>query len=237
MCMNKSLEELQLAEDKAFCAKQDAWRDYAEAKNLAQKAFRAMKELEEQRSEAENIKQCEYHIMMAGFQERDTIWQGYYAFRAAQNSKIEVLRCQIEYQNKQGQKCQRQAALEYDGGDTAKAAAYEKTAHNYRQRAEELEAQITEQIQKIVLAKQRARETAPWVDKTGFRQAKTRFDEISDRYMAAKSQFFQLENERKTLKKQFEELNAQHLDLKNQLQAQLSDTDGINFNDYRFNRN
>ena len=217
------LDRLKSEEQAAFRRKQSAWKDYADAKECANTAHDEMESAWQERCRAREEMNHEFEIMQITSARYKEIWDEYGRIRDYNNSRIELLRYDADYEHREMQMCFDNASSEYSYGDKSMAPVYAEEGREHKERRDELNAEISELIAEIRNAKEHAQYAAPRTNADAFHRAKDRFEDAKSVHQAAEREFKNRKAERDRLKAIFEEAQAEHTRTKEAFQNRLAE--------------
>ena len=220
---NHELDRLRTAEQEAFKRKQVLFQSYVDAKTLASDAHDIMDAAWQERSQARDEMNREYEAMQASYERNSQIWEDYRNLRDYNNSQIDSLRHEADYEHREMIRCFDQASSEYEYGDKSAAPAYASEGHEHKDRRDELNSEIGVLVQEIKDAKRNAERLAPRTDNSAFRSAKERFERAKTYHETAQSEFKRLKAERDRAKAEFDAAQAEHVRLKAEFQTKLEE--------------
>lgn len=225
---NHELDHLRAAEQEAFRRKQALFQVYIDAKNRASEAHDAMDAAWRERSIARDEMNREYEAMQASYERNSRIWEAYRNLRDYNNSQIDSLRHEADYEHREMIRCFDQASSEYEYGDKSAAPAYASEGHEHKDRRDELNSEISTLIQEIKDAKRSAEWQAPRTDNSAFKSAKERFERAKIIHESAQTEFKRLKAERDRAKADFDSAQAEHVRLKAEFQTKLEEVKARN---------
>ena len=223
MPRNQELDRIKSEEQAAFKRKQSAWNAYSEAKEYASSAHDAMQSAWEERSRARDEMNHEYEVMQSVSENYHRVWDEYGRIRDYNNSRIDSLRNEADYEHQEMKRCFDQASNEYEYGNKSMASTYSQEGHSHKDRRDELNAEISELCREVKEAKQSAEWQAPKTDNSAFKTAKANFERAKSRHEAAEAEFKRLKFERDRLKADFDSAQAEHRRLKEEFQRKLEE--------------
>ncbi|MBP3899503.1 DUF1771 domain-containing protein [Candidatus Saccharibacteria bacterium] len=223
MPRNQELDRIKSEEQVAFQRKQSAWNAYSEAKEYASSAHDAMQSAWEERSRARDELNHEYEVMQSASENYHRVWDEYSRIRDYNNSRIDSLRNEADYEHQEMKRCFDQASNEYEYGNKSMASTYSQEGHSHKDRRDELNAEISELCREIKEAKQSAEWQAPKTDNSAFKAAKASFERAKSRHESAEAEFKRLKLERDRLKADFDSAQAEHKRLKEEFQRKLEE--------------
>ncbi|MBQ6127661.1 DUF1771 domain-containing protein [Candidatus Saccharibacteria bacterium] len=223
MSRSYELDRIKSEEQSAFNRKQSAWERYDEARNAADAAHDVMQSAWTERVNAREEMNREYEALQDSNARHDEVWNEYSRIRDYNNSRIDSLRSQADYEHQEMQRCFEQASSEYQYGDKSMAPAYSQEGHEHKARRDELNAEVSKLIQEIKDAKQNAEWRAPKTDSSAYKSARSRFEQAKTRHESAESEFKRLKSVRDSLKREFESAQAEHKRLKEEFQHKLEE--------------
>ncbi len=223
MPRNQELDRIKSEEQAAFQRKQSAWNAYSEAKEYASSAHDAMQSAWEERSRARDEMNHEYEVMQSASENYHRVWDEYGRIRDYNNSRIDSLRNEADYEHQEMKRCFDQASNEYEYGNKSMASTYSQEGYSHKDRRDELNAEISELCREIKEAKQSAEWQAPKTDDSAFKAAKANFERAKSRHEAAEAEFKRLKFERDRLKADFDSAQAEHKRLKEEFQRKLEE--------------
>ncbi len=223
MSKNHELDALKSREQEAFQRKQAAWREYADARDRANYAFDAMKSAGQERNDARETMNHEYDAMQAASNHYREVWDEYGRIRDRNNSQIDSLRGEADYEHQEMKRCYDQASFEYNYGDKSMASIYSQEGKSHKERRDELNAAISGLVQEIHSAKENAQWRAPKTDSSAFHRAKEAYDYAKRRHESAQAEFKRVAAERDRLKKAFDDAQEEHARLKEEFRDKVDE--------------
>lgn len=223
MSRNYELDSLKSREQSAFQQKQDAWQRYANARKRTNAAHDEMEDAWRERCSAREEMNREYEEMQGARDHYREVWDEYGRIRDENNSRIESLRYDADYEHQEMVNCFEQASNEYEYGDKSMAPVYSQEGREHKERRDELNAEISELCREIKEAKQNAEMQAPKTNSNAFRRAKEVFEQAKAHHESAQAEFKRLKNERDCLKAEFDSAQAEYKSLKEEFQRKLEE--------------
>ena len=215
------LDSLKQREKDAFQRKQNAFQLYKEAKERASSLHDEMEAAWNERSSAADEMNRLYDEMQRNNEHYRSVWDEYGRIRDANNSRIDSLKWEADYEHKEMSRCFDLASSEYAYGDKAMAPIYSQEGRDHQARRNYLNDEISQLAREVKEAKQNAEWRAPKTDSSAFQRAKDVFQRAKSRHEAAQASFKAAKAERDRLKSEFESLHAEHTRLKEEFQQRL----------------
>lgn len=222
MSRDYELDRLRSEEQSLFQAKQSAWQRWHDAQERTNAAYDLSQEAWNTRVSAKETMSHEYNQMVRNSDNYRDVWDEYGRIRDYNNSCIESLKSEADYEHQQMQECFNQASLAYESGDKASAPYYSQLGHEHKDRRNELNAEISELANKVKEARRNAEWLAPKTDSSEFHAAKAEFDHAKSEHQRLDAEFKRLKEESKRLKTEFDNLNNQYKQAKEAFQKRLS---------------
>ncbi len=221
MPRNYELDHLKSAEQEAFQRKQSAFQRYVVAKDRASKAYDEMDQAWQERSFARDIMNCEFELNQQSWAQYHSIWDEYSRIKKTNNSRIDQLRAEADYEHQAMQDAFNQASSEYEYGDKSMAPYYSEQGHAHKARRNELNDEVSRLCQEVKDAKAHAECSASRPDETAFKAAKERFKSAKTRHESRQAEFKNLKAKRDQAKAEFDSLQAEWVRRKNAFQTKL----------------
>ncbi len=222
------LDRLKSEDRLLFQAKQAAWARWHDAQERANDAYDISQEAWNARVSAKETMNCEYNRIVESSDNYRDVWDEYGRIRDYNNSHIESLRSEADYEHQQMQECFEQASYAYESGDKASAPYYSQQGHEHKDRRNELNAEISALANEVKEARQNAERRAPKTDNSMFRNAKAEFDRAKAEHQAREAEFKRLKAERDRLRVEFDNLNKQHKQAKEAFKRRLDEIKSSN---------
>ena len=223
MPRNHELDFLKSQEQDAFRRKQNAWQNYADARDRTKSAHDEMESAWQERSNAREEMNREYEAMQSASNHYREIWNEYGRIRDYNNSRIDSLRYEADSEHQMMVDCFNRASDAYNYGDKSEAPLLSAEGHEHKERRDELNAEIGTLIQEIKDAKANANWQAPKTDASAFHRAKEIFERAKAHHESVQTEFKRLKNERDHYKSEFDQAQAEHTRLKEQFQRKLKE--------------
>ncbi|MBR5939441.1 DUF1771 domain-containing protein [Candidatus Saccharibacteria bacterium] len=189
MPRSPELDSLKQREQAAFQHKQAAFQSYKAARDRANSAHDEMESAWHERSLARNEMNREYEAMQHASEQYRAVWDEYRHIRDYNNSRIDSLRYQADYEHREMVSCFEQASSEYEYGDKSMAPVYAQEGREHQARRDELNAEIGILIQEIRDAKANAEYRAPKTNSFAFHAAKEAFERAKAHHESAQAEF------------------------------------------------
>ena len=221
MSIDYELDRLKSEEQSLFQAKQAAWARWHDAQERADSAYNLSQEAWNTRVSAKEVMSYEYNQMVQSSDNYRDVWAEYSRIRDYNNSRIESLKSEADYEHRQMQECFEQASWAYESGDKASAPYYSQQGHDHKDRRNELNAEISTLASEVKEARRDAEWRAPKTDSSAFHNAKAEFDRAKTEHQSREAEFKRLKVERDRLKAEFDDLNSRHKQAKEAFQKRL----------------
>lgn len=223
MSRDYELDRLKSEEQSLFQAKQVAWQRWDDAKKRASYAYELSQAAWEERCSAREIMNHEFEAMQNHSAHHQAIWDDYGRIRDYNNSQIEALKHDADYEHQQMCNCFDQASSEYQYGDKAMAPIYSQEGYDHKERRDALNTEISELARQVKEARQNAEWRAPKTDGSDFHYAKEVFERAKERHQRLEAEFKRLKAERDHLKAEFDRLSDAHKRAKEAFQERLAE--------------
>lgn len=221
MSKDHELDRLKSEKQSLFQDKQAARARWHDAKERADAAYDASQEAWNARVSAKETLSYEYNQLVQSSDNYRDVWDEYSRIRDYNNSRIEALRSEADYEHQQMQECFSQASYAYEYGDKASAPYYSQQGHEHKNRRNGLNTEISALANEVKEARQNAEWRAPKTDSSAFHNAKAEFDREKAEHQRRESEFKRLKAERDRLKAEFDSLNSQYYQAKEAYQRRL----------------
>ena len=222
MSKNPELNSLKAREQDAFRRKQVSFQNYIDAKNRANAAHDAMQTAWKERCSAREEMNHEYEDMQRSSNNYHEVWNEYGRIRDVNNARIESLRQEADYEHREMQDCFERASSCYQYGNKSEAPYWSSQGHDYKNRRDSINEEVSRLCQEVKSAKQDAEWLAPKTDSSAFRIAKNAFNNAKSRHESAEAEFERLKAERDHYKAKFDSAQAEYLRLKEEFQEKLA---------------
>lgn len=210
MSKNYELDRLKAEQDVAFRRKQEAYQNYERAKESTDSAHDIMQNAWDERVRARERMNQEFERRKAGFEHRDAVWEDYARIRDYNNSQIESLKHDADYEHRAMQDYFDRASDAYAYGDKSEAPILSQEGHEHKARRDELNAEISRLANEVKSAKASAEMHAPGIDSSSFEYAKAEFERQKAIHESAQTEFKNQKAERDRLKQIFDALQEEH---------------------------
>lgn len=217
MLEKHALERLKKSEKEAFLNKQEAYRDFDYKRDLTKKAFSKMQACWQERVKYRNFMNCEFEIAQAEFAKRNEIWEEYHVLKDRLLAKVSQIQPQADKAHAEMKRLYSKAERAYASGDCIKAPALAREAERLRNLRDKLNAEMKVYFDELRHAKEHAKKTAPFVDITGYQQAKERFEVAKAKHEEAQQRFRDLQKSSSDYRKKFRSAQSKHLKLRKKL--------------------
>lgn len=222
MSKNYELDSLKAEQDAAFRRKQEAFQNYDRARNSANAAHDIMQNAWDERVRARERMNEEFERRKEAFGHRDSVWEDYARIRDYNNSQIESLKYDADFEHRAMQDCFDRASDAYAYGDKSEAPILSQEGHEHKARRDELNAEISRLANEVKSAKAYAEMRAPRVDSSSFESAKAEFERAKAFHESAQTEFKNRAAERDRLKDMFETFQAEHARCQESFQNKLA---------------
>ncbi len=221
MSRSHELDRLKAEQDAAFQRKQEAYQNYKCAKESTDIAHDVMQRAWDERVRAREKMNDAFEQRKDSFEHHDSVWGEYARIRDYNNSQIESLKYDADYEHRAMQDCFDRASDAYTYGNKSEAPILSQEGHEHKERRDELNAEISRLANEVKSAKTYAEIHAPRVDSSGFESAKAEFEQLKEVHESAQREFQNLKAEQERLKSIFGDLHAEHLRCKEAFQKKL----------------
>ena len=228
MSKNYELDALKSQEQAAFRRKQEAWQNYADARDRAKTAHDEMDFAWQERCSAREEMNREYEALQSASDHYREVWDEYGRIRDYNNSRIDSLRYEADAEHQMMQDCFNRASDAYNYGDKSEAPFLSAEGREHKERRDALNAEIGALIQEIKDAKANANWQASKPDHSAFHRAKEAFERAKTRHETAQTEFKRLKKERDHCKSEFDQAQTEHTRLKEQFQRKLEEVKANN---------
>lgn len=223
MSRNSELDRLKAEQEAAFQHKQEAFQNYIHARDCANASHDAMQKAWEERVCAREKMNREFENRKSALAHHDSIWERYGRIRDYNNSQIESLKRDADFEHHAMQDCFERASAAYESGDKAEAPMLSQEGYEHRERRNELNAEISELAQKVKSERMYAESNAPRVDSSAFEDAKSEFEKAKSLHESAQAEFKHLKAERDRLKNVFDSLQDEFIRCQESFQRKLKE--------------
>lgn len=223
MSRNPELDALKSREQEAFHRKQELFQKYKHAKDQASVAYDIMQAAWQERCSAREVMNREYEAMQSASAHYREVWDEYGRIRDYNNSRIESLRHEADYEHQEMINCFERASDCYNHGDKSEAPYWSEQGHDHKERRNELNDEVSRLIQEIHDTKADASWRAPKTDSSAFHMAKDTFEHAKAHHQSAESEFKRLKTERDHYKAEFNIAQEEHVRLKDEFQERLAE--------------
>ena len=222
MPKNSNLDSLKSREQDAFHRKQVEFKNYLDAKNRADIAYNAMQSARQECRTAREEMNREYEDMQRSSNNFREVWDEYGRIRDINNSRIESLRQEAEYEHREMQDCFERASSCYHYGDKSEAPYWSSQGQDHKCRRDNINEEVSRLCQEVKSARRDAEWRAPKTDSSAFQRAKGFFNDAKSRQKSAEAEFERLKIEREQYKAKFDSIQAEYLRLKEEFQEKLA---------------
>lgn len=133
MSRNYELDRLKAEEESAFRRKQEAYQNYADARDRADAAYDAMQDAWEKRACAQEKMNQEFEKRKSAYEYHDSVWEDYGRIRDNNNSQIESLKLEADSEHHAMQDCFDRASAAYEYGDKSEAPMWSQEGHGHKE--------------------------------------------------------------------------------------------------------
>ena len=221
MPKNHELDTLKTREQNVFQLKQVAWNRYTEAKNRCSELHNTMQEAWRERCLLREEMNREYDNITDSNTHYHNVWDEYSRIRDRNNSRIESLRNEADYEHQAMIRCFNQASFEYSSGNKSMAPVHSREGHQHKECRDNLNREISYLAQEVKSAKQDAIYKAPKTNSALFKKAKEAFLYAKSKHESIQSEFKQQKSERDRFKAEFDALQKEHTCLKEEFKTKL----------------
>ena len=209
MPRNPELDRLKAEQQSLFEQKQIAFQRLKDLQERINAAHDIMQSAWDERTRAREHMNREFEARRSAYSHRDSIWDEYGRIRDYNNSKIESLKRKADAEHRAMQNYFEQASNAYQYGNKSEAPYYSRQGHEYKDRRDELNAEISKLAREVKQAKANAEALAPRVDSSAFNYAKSAFESAKARHESAQAECKRLKVQRDSAKTEFDRLQSQ----------------------------
>lgn len=222
MSRSYELDRLKAEQDAAFQRKQEAYQNYKCAKESTDIAHDVMQRAWDERVRAREKMNEAFEQRKESFEHHDSVWGEYARIRDYNNSQIESLKYDADYEHRAMQDCFDRASDAYTYGNKSEAPILSQEGHEHKERRDELNAEISRLANEVKSAKASAEMRAPKVDSSSFESAKAEFERLKEIHESAQTEFKNQKAERDRLKCIFDALQEEHMRCQKAFQNRLA---------------
>lgn len=228
MIRDCELDRLKSKEQLLFQAKQNTWTKWRDAWERVNEAHNLTQEAWQSRCLAKEIMNREFEVMRSNSEYCQRVWDEYGRIRDCNNSRIESLKSEADYEHRQMCNCFDQASSAYNYGDKSMAPIYSQEGREHQNRRDRINAEISGLAREVKKARQNAECKAPKTDSSAFRSAQDAFNCAKEYHQRLDSEFKRLKAERDRLKVEFDRLQEDHKCAKAAFQRRLEELKSAN---------
>ena len=223
MARDLELDRLKSEEQAAFQRKQAAFQRYADIRDRTNAAYDESQRAWKARSSARDEMNHEYETMQRSREHHSEIWDEYGRIRDHNNSEIERLRSEADYEHQQMKDCFEQASSCYEYGDKSEAPYWSQQGHDHKNRRDELNREVSRLCREVKDAKREAQWRAPKTDSSAFHRAKEIYERAKAHHESAQAEFKRLKAIRDCAKADFDSAHAEHVRAKKAFDDRLTE--------------
>lgn len=223
MSKSSTLRRLKKRRKAAFVRREAAFKDFDEARNLAQATYEAMNSAKAEFESCRMKLKLEYNAMVFAREHTEELWEKYHHIRDVNNPQIRMLRAEADAEHTAMKESYDLAGAAHSIGNKAEAASYILEGQDHQERRNNLNLEISDLTREVKNAKASAIANEKAAKSNFFYQAKLKFDAAKSKYQCACEYFEQCKADRERLWKELLTARTNYDRAKNDLDDYFTD--------------